>query len=648
MLRILAFAILVSTCTAALAVNATAPSVKRPVDPGMRGGAPGAGGPLPGLASDEAQFFQDGLTRFQDIEVVTGGDNNGLGPRFNSNQCSSCHLQPAVGGTSPKPNPLIAVATLNGAKNTVPWFITNNGPIREAGFKRNPNGTPDGGVHDLFVITGRSDAAGCNIAQPKFRPAGDPLTGQGGNRNIIFRIPTPVFGAGLIEAIPDTTILKNMKADIYTKARLGISGHPNAIISGTANRSANDGTLTRFGWKAQNKSLLVFAGEAYNVEMGVTNQLFPQERDETPGCLFNATPEDTLNFGASPNTAVLSDIDAFANFMRLLAPPTPAPDTPSIASGRAIFSRTGCSACHTPRLTTGKIASGSSTIPSAALSNQTANLFSDLLLHHMGEGLADGITQGAAGPDEFRTAPLWGIGQRIFFLHDGRTTNLIAEFDAEGHYARLKGLIRDVTRRKRNEEHRQRLVAELDHRVKNILARVAVIAMSTSQRSNSMQEFVKALDGRIRSMADAHELLSQSRWQGANLADLVRLQLAPYTSNTGTTIAGPDITLTAETTQALAMVLQELATNALKYGALSNTNGRLSVNWNQQLSGDKAACLKIEWREIGGPPTVTPAQTGYGTSLIRELIPHELGGTVDLLFAPEGVNCNIQIPEQAR
>jgi CxxC motif-containing protein (DUF1111 family) len=385
---------------------------------------------LPGLTSDEAQFFQDGLTRFQDIEVVTGGDNNGLGPRFNSNQCSSCHLQPAVGGTSPEPNPLPAVATLNGAKNTLPWFITANGPIREARFKRNPDGTPDGGVHALFVITGRADAAGCNIAQPNFRPAGDPLTGQEGNRNIIFRIPTPVFGAGLIEGIPDSTILHNMRADISTKARLGISGHPNAHISGTANRSANDGTITRFGWKAQNKSLLIFAGEAYNVEMGVTNQLFPQERDETPGCVFNATPEDTLNFSANPNTAVLSDIEAFADFMRMLAPPIPAPDTPSIVSGRAIFNRTGCSACHTPSLTTGKIASGSATTPSAALSNQTANLFSDLLLHHMGKGLADGITQGAAGPDEFRTAPLWGVGQRIFFLHDGRTINLIEAIEA--------------------------------------------------------------------------------------------------------------------------------------------------------------------------------------------------------------------------
>jgi CxxC motif-containing protein (DUF1111 family) len=197
------------------------------------------------------------------------------------------------------------------------------------------------------------------------------------------------------------------------------------------NRSANDGTVTRFGWKAQNKSLLIFASEAYNVEMGVTNQLFQQERDETPGCTFNATPEDTLNFtppaaSGGSNTAVLSDIEAFANFMRMLAPPTPAPPTPATEKGRATFTKIGCVHCHTPSLTTGpKIASGSSTSPSAALSNQTANLFSDLLVHHMGIGLADGITQGGAGPDEFRTAPLWGVGQRVFFLHDGRTTNLV-------------------------------------------------------------------------------------------------------------------------------------------------------------------------------------------------------------------------------
>ena len=422
--------VVVAGVLATSSVRTAAQTVKAPVDPGVRGGGAGAGAPLPGLTADESAFFKDGLARFAVVEVVTGGDNNGLGPRFNSIQCQSCHSQPAAGGSSALQNPLIGIGPLNGARNAVPWFITKNGPVREARFKRSPDGTNDGSVHDLFVITGRSDAGGCSIAQPNFLPAGNPLTAQGGNPNIIFRIPTPVFGAGLIEGITDSAILANIKNDASLKAGLGISGHPNAHLSGNANRSANDGTITRFGWKAQNKSILLFAAEAYNVEMGITNQLFPQERDETPGCQFVATPQDTLNFTSSPNTAVLSDVEAFADFMRMLAPPAPAPDTPSTVNGRAIFIKTGCAHCHTPSFTTGKAASGSSTNPSVALSNQTVNLFSDLLVHHMGKSLADGITQGGAGPDEFRTAPLWGVGQRVFFLHDGRTGNLVEAIEA--------------------------------------------------------------------------------------------------------------------------------------------------------------------------------------------------------------------------
>jgi CxxC motif-containing protein (DUF1111 family) len=370
-----------------------------PVDPGVRGGAAGAGGPFQGLTADETTFFLDGQARFAEIEVVSNGSNNGLGPRFNSNQCFSCHSQPSMGGTSPAKNPLPDVAALAGAKNVVPWFIVPNGPIREARFKK--SGNADGEVHDLFVITGRSDAPGCNIAQFDFLPAGNPLTGQGGNQNIIFRIPTPVFGAGLIEAIPDSAILANQQANASAKSQLGIHGHANAHLSGNVNLSANDGTITRFGWKAQNKSLLMFSGEAYNVEMGISNQLFPQERDETPSCLFTPTPNDNLNFTTTPSTtssgisnpAVISDIEAFSNFMRMLAPPTPVPPTPSSEKGRKTFARIGCVHCHTPSFTTGKmIASGSATSPSAALSNQTTNLYSDVLVHHVGKGLADGIT----------------------------------------------------------------------------------------------------------------------------------------------------------------------------------------------------------------------------------------------------------------
>jgi hypothetical protein len=329
-------------------------------DPGVRQAATDGGPPvpLPGATSDELAFFQDGLTRFTTVEMVSGAVNNatsnqgnGLGPRFNSNQCSSCHQQPFVGGSSPAANPLIAVASAQNATNQTPWFITANGPAREARFVRS-NGVPDGGVHNLFVVSGRSDvSSSCNISQPTFTPAGNPVTGQGGNPNIVFRIPTPMMGAGLIEAIADSTILANVTANAAAKQRVGITGHANSVQGGTVNLSANDGTVTRFGWKAQNKSLLMFAGEAYNVEMGISNQLFPQERDETPGCQGgNALPNDTNNFPnpASPPaaTAVLSDIEAFADFMRLLAPPAPAAPTPSSTAGHALFAGIGCALCH--------------------------------------------------------------------------------------------------------------------------------------------------------------------------------------------------------------------------------------------------------------------------------------------------------------
>src|SRR4029077_6709755 len=164
-------------------------------DPGLRGGAAGAGGPLPELNAGEKAFFANSRDVFQEIDSVSGTiageDGKGLGPRFNMNSCSGCHSQPDVGGTSPAVNPQVAVATLHGAKNKVPPFITLNGPVREARFVKDANGNPDGGVHDLFVITGRTDAPGCNIAQPDFASA---IAGN----NIIFRIPTPVFGAGLV------------------------------------------------------------------------------------------------------------------------------------------------------------------------------------------------------------------------------------------------------------------------------------------------------------------------------------------------------------------------------------------------------------------------------------------------------------------
>ena len=235
-----------------------------------------------------------------------------------------------------------------------------------------------------------------------------------------------------------------------------------------------------------------------------------------------------------------------------------------------------------------------------------------------------------------------------FIRPDGREVWLEessrAEFDAAGRYVRLKGLTIDITERKRAEERQLLLIAELDHRVKNVLARVAVVAMYTREGSSSMDEFVQALDGRIQSLAQAHVLLSQSHWHGVDLTELVRRQLAPYAAHANTTIGGPDTTLNAAATEALAMVLQELVTNAAKYGALSTEGGRVSVIWDRQSHGETTASLTIQWREIGGPPIATPTHSGYGTSLIRDLIPHELGGTVDLVFASDGVRCTMKIP----
>jgi PAS domain S-box-containing protein len=212
------------------------------------------------------------------------------------------------------------------------------------------------------------------------------------------------------------------------------------------------------------------------------------------------------------------------------------------------------------------------------------------------------------------------------------------------------GVVRDITERKQIEterrqveQHQELLVAELDHRVKNILAQVAVVAASTRQGSRSIDEFLRSLNGRIHSMAAAHTLLSKSGWESVGLDALVRNQLAPYATDTNITISGTDIMLTAAEVQALARVLHELVTNAAKHGALSIPGGRVSVNWDRKPNGD-GTNLSIVWQELDGPTMKSEAQSGYGTTLIRDLIPHELGGKVDLVLASEGVSCQIEIP----
>jgi CxxC motif-containing protein (DUF1111 family) len=376
-------------------------------DPGPRNGTAAAGGFYPTLNASEQALFNNGISQFTEDEPVPNvpQGSGGLGPGYNSTSCGSCHSQPATLGTSPsplssqvpQPNPQIAAATEMGATNTIPSFITPDGPVREARFIRHRDGTLDGGVHNLFSIAGRDDAPGCNLRQPDF-------AAELAANNVIFRIPTPLFGLGLVENTADAVFRENLASTADRRRDLGIGG--------SFNHSGNDGTIMKFGWKAQNKSLTIFAGEAYNVEMGISNDVMSNERNAVQGCIFNATPEDTHTQSGG------SDVDAFVDAIRLSAPPMPAPSTPDIEAGRDAFEKVGCALCHSQTLVTSQSAY-------TGMSGVQYHPFSDFALHRMGNNLADGVNQGMATGDEFRTAPLWGVGQRLFFLHDGRTSDLM-------------------------------------------------------------------------------------------------------------------------------------------------------------------------------------------------------------------------------
>lgn len=430
-----------------------------------------SGSPLPefldgtALGTDRFNFWAAGLAAFGDTASIKGAaagvtstePTAGLGPRFNGNACAMCHAQPAIGGTSPgistplpsgvlfSQNPQVALAKFDGANNNVvPDFVTartNTGPVVEARFPRNADssGTPvntlDGAVHDLYTIQGMTNSGTCKISQPNFTAAEN-------NNNLILRIPTPTFGVGFVETVPDDALVASLNSAINGASSLNQTAALG--VGGRFNRIGNDQTITRFGWKAQNASLLMFAGEAFNVEMGVTNELFPFERDspENNGtdCTFNQTPEDfttplSITTPAMPKVTA-SDIETMSFFMFGNTPPAqcdfasgivpnsnpPAPACNALSAaaldGQTAFNTAGCNLCHSPSLKTG---------PSnfKDLNNATFQPFSDFALHHMGAQLTDGVNQGLAGPDEFRTAPLWGAGQRQFFMHDGRSNNLV-------------------------------------------------------------------------------------------------------------------------------------------------------------------------------------------------------------------------------
>ena len=316
-----------------------------------------------GLSAADQAAFNDGRTEFRKVETPASG----LGPIFNDVSCVACHNAGGVGGAS---------------RRTVTRF-----------------GRTVDGVFDPLESLG-----GSLLQERSIDPAVREVIPREAN-TIARRVTTPLFGAGLIEAIPDATIvLGTLRAKPP-----GIAGK----VSVVADVVSGKNLIGRFGWKAQQATLLAFSGDAYRNEMGITNRFFPTENAPNGNTALLARfdhiadPEDQID-----PVDGKADVDRIADFMRLLAPPTKAPATAASAAGERLFASLDCAACHTPSMRTGKS-------PIAALSEKDANLYSDLLLHDMG-ALGDGIAQGTAGTHDMRTAPLWGLHSRPAYLHDGR------------------------------------------------------------------------------------------------------------------------------------------------------------------------------------------------------------------------------------
>jgi two-component sensor histidine kinase len=191
------------------------------------------------------------------------------------------------------------------------------------------------------------------------------------------------------------------------------------------------------------------------------------------------------------------------------------------------------------------------------------------------------------------------------------------------------------------------LTGELEHRFKNVLSVVDAVIDRASEETQSTADFLSSLRGRLQSIADTHSLLSQNRWNGVSLGDLIGAELGPYATRGNTCIEGPTIHLMPNASHAVAMVVHELTTNAAKYGALARPGGQVTVRWALIAKDTPAVRLKIEWNEAGGPAVASPSRQGYGSSVINDLLPYEFGGRVDLVFATEGFRCTIELPANA-
>ena len=345
------------------------------------------GAPLAGITATEFSEFRLGADDFTEVETA----EEGLGPAYNGTSCAVCHNVPAIGGS---------------------------GVILElrAGY-RDADGSHLGlnTAGDTLIHLLSTPAHTCQVRMP------DDVT------IIARRAPIPLFGAGLVEAIPDETLLA--LEDPVDRDRDGVSGRA-AIVVDVATGQRRVG---RFGWKAQHATLLAFGADAYRNEMGITNDLFPQESAfgvsgaQMRACDPFPDPEDRRD----PRTG-RRGIDNFEAFMKFLAPVARSHVDEGTLAGERLFSAIGCATCHVPRLTTG---------PSAhpTFNRREVDLFSDLLLHDVGTG--DGIQQGAAEPNEIRTPALWGLRLRRPLLHDGSAVTIldaVARHSAEAELARRR------------------------------------------------------------------------------------------------------------------------------------------------------------------------------------------------------------------
>ena len=333
---------------------------------------------LEGISGIDQVAFNNGFNQFLEKE----GKAKGLGPVFNGESCAQCHMQGAIGGAG-NDLQLTRVTRIGGIRNgKYSDLVELGGPVLQARSLKE--------FDSSYPIPGE-------MVPP-------------GTQFVSHRITTPLFGAGLIEAIPDATIV----ARTHLKLPDGVAGIANVEL----NPETHNLEVSRFGWKAQHSSLSVFAGDAYLNEMGVTTALFPNEN--LPQGLPIATGLDVV---ADPEND--DDTEKFAAFMRNLAPPTRATLSAKGKMGEVLFSQIGCANCHVPAMNTGPNAN-------LAFANKMVACYSDLLVHHMGSQLADGIIQGKATGDMFRTAPLWGLSKRILFMHDGRATTFDGAILAHG------------------------------------------------------------------------------------------------------------------------------------------------------------------------------------------------------------------------